>query len=191
MTPKKYSCLDVQFLCDADFKIETVQLKDIESIRQWRNSQMDVLRQKSVITAAQQRVYFDTHIFPSMRVGHPQNLLMSYFFQGQLIGYGGLVHISWENLRAEVSFLLDPSRVANPDVYARDFAKFLGLIKRLAFSELNLQRLFTETYIFRKLHISILESAGFEKEGVLKRHVLIDQKATDSVVHGCLNNDEK
>jgi hypothetical protein len=51
--------------------------------------------------------------------------------------------------------------------------------------------LFTETYDIRPLHISIIESAGFLREGVMHHHVRIDGHPVDSLIHGCLHSYEK
>ena len=49
------------------------------------------------------------HIWPDMPSLQPKNLLLAYMEDDNLIGYGGLVHIAWEHLRAEVSFYNDGS----------------------------------------------------------------------------------
>ena len=95
------------------------------------------------------------------------------------------MHIAWEHKRAELSFLLDPSRAER---YGADFAAFLRLIREMAFGEIGLQRLFTETYAMRTEHMEVLEQAGFEPEGAMRRHVLIDGRAVDAIIHGCLND---
>lgn len=170
------------------YAIRTIQPSDIEHIRQWRNAQMDVLRQKKEISRAEQIAYYEKQIWPSLDDANPQNVLLACLFNDQLIGYGGLVHVDWENQRAEVSFLLDPARTRDPKGYGYDFLAFLSLIKTLAFDDLKLQRLYTETYATRRHHISILEAADFSLEGVLRRHVVLDGRPVDSLIHACLND---
>jgi RimJ/RimL family protein N-acetyltransferase len=104
----------------------------------------------------------------------------------QFIGYGGLTNIDWVSRRAEVSFLVDPERAADPDVYRRDIGAFLGFLANLAFNELGLNRLFAETYAFRNFHIGLLERAGFSVEGRLREHAWTGQGLGDSIVHGLL-----
>jgi RimJ/RimL family protein N-acetyltransferase len=177
-----------QEFCDGEYAIAPVQPKQIESIRQWRNNQLDVLRQDEPISRQQQIDYYANHIWPSMARLMPKNIVMSYLYKGAPIGYGGLVHIAWQDLRAEVSFLLDTERAANEVTYSADFRRFLGLIKQLAFDELGFNRLFTETYNIRRLHIDALENSGFKREGVMCEHVRIDGLPIDSIIHGCLKN---
>lgn len=169
-----------------DHAITGLQPVHTEAIRQWRNAQMDVLRQREPISPEQQRRYFDTEVWPTLRMPHPPQLLLSFSHAGRPIGYGGLVHIAWPHRRAEVSFLLDPARTADPAAYAADFGAFLTLLKQLAFGPLGLQRLWTETYATRGHHIGVLEANGFAFEGRLRRHVILDGQPVDSLLHGCL-----
>jgi RimJ/RimL family protein N-acetyltransferase len=164
--------------------LRPIHADDIEAIRLWRNAQLDVLRQSNPITREEQERYFATRVWPFVNEPQPPQILLSYFDGGRHIGYGGLVHIAWEHKRAEVSFLLDPTRAAQ---YCADFATFLRLIREFAFRELGLQRLFTETYAMRTEHMQVLEDAGFQPEGVMRRHVLVGGRPVDSIIHGCLH----
>jgi RimJ/RimL family protein N-acetyltransferase len=188
---KSYACLVKQQFCDGEYAIAPVQPEQIECIRQWRNDQLDVLRQNGPISKQQQEDYYENRIWPSMAELMPTNIVMSFFYDGAPIGYGGLVHIAWHDLRAEVSFLLDTQRSTNEVTYSAEFQRFLGLIKQLAFDELGFNRLFTETYNIRQLHINTLESSGFNREGVMREHVFIDGVPVDSIIHGCLKNYER
>ena len=166
--------------------LRPIHADDIEAIRQWRNAQLEVLRQSKPITREEQERYFATHVWKSMMSAHPPQILVSCFEGNRHIGYGGLVHIAWEHKRAEVSFLLDPHRAADPSLYRRDFSTFLRLIGELAFRKRGLARLFTETYASRTAHIAILEESGFAREGVLRHHVWIGGRPVDSIIHGRL-----
>jgi RimJ/RimL family protein N-acetyltransferase len=186
-----YACLHQQLFELGPYTVSPVEEAQIERIRLWRNAQMDVLRQSAPIEPQQQVDYFAKHIWPTMALATPTNMLVSFFLDQQMIGYGGLVHIAWEYARAEISFLLSPDRVEDKDVYEADFSAFLTLMKHMAFDDLKMHRLFTETYDIRPLHIAILEHNGFVREGVLRQHVKINNKAIDVVLHGCLNQHEQ
>jgi 2-polyprenyl-3-methyl-5-hydroxy-6-metoxy-1,4-benzoquinol methylase/RimJ/RimL family protein N-acetyltransferase len=181
-----YSCLIRSKISCEEYSIRTVEPGDIESIRQWRNSQMDVLRQKKEISQEEQLAYYSKYIWPTLDYPYPENILLAYLKHDQLIGYGGLVHIGWEDRRGEVSFLLDPIRTSDKEAYKRDFLVFLSLIKSLAFEDLKLQKLYTETFASREYHIGVLEAAGFSLEGRMRQHVIINGQAIDSLIHGCL-----
>jgi RimJ/RimL family protein N-acetyltransferase len=85
-----------------------------------------------------------------------------------------------------VSFLVDPVRAADAEVYRRDMAAFLGFLADWSFGVLDLNRLFAETYVFRDFHISLLEEAGYRPEGRLREHVMTPDGLGDSVVHALL-----
>lgn len=188
---RRYACLSSQSFRDDGREIRPVQDGDIEAIRLWRNAQIDVLRQKQPITAESQKSYYERQIWPTMALPQPDNLLVGYLNDGKLIGYGGLVHIAWEHRRAEVSFLVDPARAGDDAIYRGDFALFLQLVKSLAFDDLGLNRLFTETYATRSRHIAVLEASGFRCEGTMRQHVIINEKPVDALVHGYLRSYER
>ncbi len=183
---RTYLCLPRKTISSGDYSLRVVQDSDIENIRCWRNEQMDVLRQSAFISADQQSQYYITHVWPEMATIYPKQILFSYFFKDMHIGYGGLVHIEWEHLRAEISFVLEPSLTKDISMYSQLFSSFLLLIQEVSFDLLNLERIFTETYCFRDHHISTLEANQFQREGVMKKHVRINDKPIDSIIHGCL-----
>jgi len=186
---KAYRCLPQQRFERAGYEVSPVQPEHIERIRVWRNAQLTVLRQRTPIEPGQQEQYYAGHVWPTMTDLHPPNVLMAYAAGTQVIGYGGLVHIAWLDRRAELSFLLSPDRGADSAQYASDFSAFIALMREVAFSALGLHRLFTETFATRRHHISVLEAAGFRREGTLRDHVCIDGTPTDSLLHGCLDTD--
>ncbi|HAA01362.1 MAG TPA: GNAT family protein [Flavobacteriales bacterium] len=185
---RDYSCWKESMVKIDDYSLRPVQDEDIESIRIWRNAQLDVLRQKEPITVEQQSMYFEKHIWPSMKLLQPSNILVSFFYKDNLIGYGGLVHISWQDLRAEMSFLLDPKYTIEEEKYSDLFSVYIALLKKMAFEQLGFHRLFTETFEIRSHHISVLEKNGFIREGLMKDHVIISGKYVNSIIHGSINS---
>jgi RimJ/RimL family protein N-acetyltransferase len=107
----------------------------------------------------------------------------------QLIGYGGLVNISWKDKRAEMSFLVSPEIAANANQYSAAISNFIGLIKTLVFDEMMFNRLFTETYEFRDFHIAQLVQNGFVQEGIMRQHIFENNRYCDSILHGMLRRD--
>jgi RimJ/RimL family protein N-acetyltransferase len=175
-------------LQDRDLSLRAVQPADIESIRQWRNAQMDVLRQTNVISAEAQKRYFAEYVWPQKDKSHPKQILLAIERNGELIGYGGLVHISWLDLRAEVSFLLAPTIEIHHHLRSEIFTDTLRLLQEFAFLDLSLSRLWTETYSNRIRHIHTLESVGFQLEGRLRNHVVMGNIFLDSLIHGSLSS---
>ncbi len=169
------------------YELVPLRKKDIHPIRRWRNAQIDVLRQNRLLTVAQQERYYAKEIAPTFKQHQPRQVLFSFLKDDQAIGYGGLTNLEWDHRRAEISFLVDTKISDHQNRYVEAFSKFLTLVKEIAFHELHLNRLFTETYAFRDLHIQALESAGFVREGRLLQHVFIKQEFCDSLIHGILS----
>jgi RimJ/RimL family protein N-acetyltransferase len=183
-----WKCLTRQRFVQGTYAIVPLEPEHIEPIRCWRNAQLDVLRQSAPITPPQQEAYFARHIWPTMAEAEPANILMALLRDQAHIGYGGLVHVSWADRRAELSFLVDPARAGDLERYRADFSAFLALAQQMAFEDLRLHRVFTETYAIRRHHIGILEAAGFVREGVMRDHVRIGGTFVDSILHGVVRD---
>ena len=162
--------------------------EDLLPIMEWRNAQIDILRQTEKLTPQMQQKYFQEVLRPSYGEGRPQQILFSFLIGKQLIGYGGLTHIDWDASRGEISFLLNTEHTQNLQTYQKEFSIFLQLLKRVAFGDLQLNRIFAETFDIRPYHIETLEQADFVYEGRLRQHVKIKGRYIDSVIHACLRS---
>lgn len=182
-----YKCLANSQISDQDgYQLIVTRKEDMENIRSWRNAQLDILRQQQPLTREEQENYFQSILLPSFEQQHPRQILFSFLHNQECIGYGGLTHIDWDSLRAEVSFLVNPERIQDPLLYNADFRHFLTLLCLIAFRDLNFHRLFTETFAFRKQHIDVLENFGFIREGVLRDHIYKREEWHHSIIHGLL-----
>ena len=184
----KYAVLADKQYSYLSYAVVPIRREDMPLIKEWRNAQIDVLRQARPLTDEDQRRYYEEAVLPTFSQTEPRMLLFSYLLDGRLIGYGGLTNLDWVNRRAEISFLLETSRTGerNRIQYEADFSAFLTLMKRIAFGELKLNRLFTETYDIRPWHVAVLEKNGFRPEGRMRQHVRIRGEYVDSLLHGCL-----
>lgn len=185
----QYMVLESREYARPPVTLRAVSDDDIELIRQWRNQQMEVLRQSSEISKASQDRYFREEVWPQMESPTPTQVLLAIDRNRELVGYGGLVNIDWSNCKAEISFLLAPELEKSDSQKSDIFSSFLGVMREVAFEEMNLNRLFTETYSFRSQHISILESNSFREEGLLRQNVILSGSPIDSVVHALLRSD--
>lgn len=181
-----YKCLKENYFKNQDYQIVAIRQEDIENIRVWRNAQIDVLRQKHILTYEAQQHYFQKHVWPTFQQENPSQILFSFLLHNKCIGYGGLTYLDWENGRAEVSFLVDPLRAEDETVYRKDFVHFLALLCHVAFEHLHLHRLFSETYAFRRTTLEGFNQLGFKQEGILREHVYKQGKWTDSLMLGLL-----
>lgn len=183
---QQYRCLDTQSFANGAYTLVSLRQQDIFAIKAWRNAQIKVLRQEKPLTDQDQQRYYEQVIVPTYSQKEPNMILLSFLLEGELIGYGGLVHIDWSSQRAEVSFLVEPARRKETQIYQKDFHAFFSLIKIIAFQNLQLHRLTTETFAFRHRTLLLLEQNGFRKEGRLQEHVRYHDGYVDSFVHGCI-----
>jgi RimJ/RimL family protein N-acetyltransferase len=181
-----FTCLKKNVQQTGDYKIVPLQEQDIFQIKDWRNEQIEILRQNKVLTDTDQNNYFKNIVNPSFTEKYPDIILFSFLLNELCIGYGGLTNISWLDKRAELSFLLNTKRIDDKNLYEQEFSTFISLIKKVAFDDLGFNRIFTETFDIRSHHISILEKNGFALEGRMKQHTLIKGQFTDSLIHGFL-----
>ena len=76
-----YKCLDRQEWSNEDYGLKVISPDSIESIRLWRNMQMDVLRQTKKISKIEQEDYFNKYIWPDMFLEKPKNILLCFYFR--------------------------------------------------------------------------------------------------------------
>lgn len=180
---KNYKILKNKVFKKDNFKLCAISLEDIEKIRIWRNQQLDNLRQQRKILKKEQIKYYKENIFEEFSKKNPKNIIFSLKQNSILIGYGGLVHISWINFRAEVSFVLNTQIENDKKKKFIYFQIFLDLIRELAFNHINLKKITTETYSFRNKEIHFLEKYGFKREGILKNNIYVKENFFDSYLH--------
>lgn len=185
----KYACLINQKYELNKYSLVPLREQDVFQIKKWRNEQMDILRQSKPLTDEEQLIYYKEKILPQFSVMTPEQILFSYLKEGVLIGYGGLTNIDWQSKKAEISFLLETSRTNDHQLHIREFRTFLTLVKTIAFDDLDLNRLYAETYDMRPHHVAALEECGFQFEGRMRQHAFKNGKYIDSLIHGCLKGD--
>ena len=124
----------------------SLNIRDAEKIRRWRNNQIKILRQNEIIKKDEQIKYFKKNII----INNNKLDLFAIDINEKLIGYGGLVNVSKKFKTAELSFLVDDNINHNSKLYETIFLNFLNFVKNYSFRIKNLRRLYTETYSFRK-----------------------------------------
>ena len=179
----EYKSKSLQKIFKKNKKFTWLTNQDIEKIRIWRNQQLYILRQNKKINSKNQKKYFKNFFRTNCKSKKPLNILFAIKEKNQLIGYGGLVHISWENKRAEISFLTKTSINESKIQYEKHMKDFFKFVINLSFTYLKLKKIYTETFTFRNLHIKIIEKLGFKKEGLLKQQYIKKNKKISSVLH--------
>jgi RimJ/RimL family protein N-acetyltransferase len=182
---KTYKALNKQVYSEGIYSIVPIRFEDRMDIMNWRNEQIYHLRQSQPLTIQDQDNYFNTIINQLFEAEKPNQLLFSFFENGNFIGYGGLVHINWEDKNAEISFVMKTE--LEKDNFAKYWSNYLKLIEKLAFEELNFHKIFTYAFDVRPHLYSVLESCGFSEEARLKEHCLFDGQFLDVVYHAKIN----
>lgn len=140
--------------------VEPIRYVDIYKIVDWRNRQINILRQNKQITHKEQFEYYCNKIYPSFFEDRPEQVLFSILDNNECIGYGGLVHI--EHDTAELSFLLKFSD-SHP-AFKNTFCNFFTFMRSVA-KDLRLSYITSEVYDKkeRKMIIKYMELLGFRE----------------------------
>lgn len=189
MEARGFSILSDKSFSHGAYSISSIKMSDAMPVMHWRNEQIDALRQRDPLTEESQREYFEKVVKVEFPKSQPNFILLRFTYQKKLIGYGGLVHINWQDKRAEVSFLLETIRAKNIGQYLSEFKIFLKLIKSVAFTQFALNEITTESYSHRQHHVQAIEECGFKRDGILRNHVRIDGNWADAVLGSCLRSE--
>lgn len=176
-----YKCLRVQEFNIDDFNLVPIRDEDRYKIMQWRNEQIFHLRQKKELTIEDQDAYFENIISKIFDEEQPDQILFSILQDKVCIGYGGLVHIDWQEKRAEISLLINTK--LEKSHFEKIWNLFLSLIERIAFYHINLDEIFTFSYEVRPKLYPILHQAGFIKKDRISNHITIKNKSIDALIH--------
>ena len=166
---------------DNRYQLRTIHWNDREAIRQWRNEQIEVLRQQNPLSVKEQDNYFSNVVLPQLTQDQPEQILFAFLEDSKLVGYGGFVHIAWADRRAEVSFLTETFRSTRQDLF-RDWLEYLNLLTEVA-KQIELHELTTETYVIRGPLIAFLENFGFSREIDVEDHHILGGVQASSVRH--------
>lgn len=178
----QYKCLNTNYVKKGDYSLVPVRNEDRYEILVWRNSQIDILRQKTVIEKEQQDIYFENVVAALFKKEKPEQILWSFFLNDKLIGYGGLVHIDWDAKHAEISFLLCNERNSNIDMFKTDWKMFLQMVIEIAFNDLKFNKIHTFAYDIREHYFEVMYELGFKLDARLKDHVMVKNKVVDVLI---------
>ena len=183
MSLKKYSFLRNNKISFKEYSLVPLRKSDIQNIRRWRNEQINVLRQKTLLSKNDQILYYENIIKKSFTKSQPDIILFSFLYCKKCIGYGGLVHVNWKLKSGEVSFVCDTKISNSKKSYQSSFSIFLNLIFKIAFDEMKLNKITSEVFDIRPWTREIQEKSGFNICDILKNHVMIEDKQIDSILY--------
>lgn len=181
-----YICLQQQEQHLGDFSIVPLRYEDRFQIMKWRNEQIYHLRQTKPLSESDQQNYFDNVVSVLYDNPKPDQILFSYLNKSVCIGYGGLVHINWTDLNAEISFIMDTA--LEKEHFSENWSNYLSMLKKVAFGDLRLHKIYTYAFDLRPHLYPIFEAEGFICEARLKEHCLYNGEYKDVVIHSTWNN---
>lgn len=184
----KYEIINYTSLKKGNLRLKPIEQNQIFTIMDWRNHQIDFLRQKSVLSKNSQLLYFKNVILKQIHSLLPTDIIFSVFELDVFIAYGGLTNIDWPNKTAEISYLSYPNSEDDFEIYCSRFTSFISIISNLAFENLRLKQLFTITYPQRISQIVCLDNSMLRSSSILYKNV--NDKYENTVIH-YLNNQNK
>jgi RimJ/RimL family protein N-acetyltransferase len=182
----QYKVLNKSRFCIDKYSLVPIRFEDRYDIMKWRNEQIYHLRQSEPLTKEVQDDYFNNVVSKLFVQDKPNQLLFSYLYKNECIGYGGMVHINWIDKNAEISFVMNTE--LEKDEFHKHWSIYLDLLHKVAFNELNFHKIYTYAFDLRPHLYSVLESAGFYKEAILKEHCRFEGKFIDVIIHSKINN---
>lgn len=180
-----YNCLSNQVFKSEVFAIEPIRDEDKYEILKIRNEQIYHLRQAKPLTVEAQENYFATVVAGLFEQEFPNQLLFSFFENGEFIGYGGLVHINWIDKNAEISFVMKTE--LEQEHFIKYWSNYLKLIEEVAFQELHFHKIYTYAFDLRPHLYEAMEGSGYYEEARLKEHCYFNSKFIDVVIHSKIN----
>lgn len=178
---RQYKCLNTQVFNNEEFSITPIRDEDKYEILKIRNEQIYHLRQAKPLTVEEQENYFATIVSNLFDQENPNQLLFSFFENEEFIGYGGLVHINWIDKNAEISFVMKTE--LEQEHFIKYWSKYLKLIEKVAFNELNFHKIYTYAFDLRPHLYDAMEFSGYHEEARLKEHCYFNSKFIDVVIH--------
>ena len=180
---RSYKCLAQQIFIVENYKLIPIRDEDRFQIMQWRNEQIEILRQKNPLTIEKQDTYFKEVISNLFEDVNPSQLLFSFLENDKLVGYGGLVHIDWESKNGEISFITKTSRNQEVQQFKSDWKQFLKILTTIATIHLRFNKIYTYAYDIRPALFSTLVENDFIQEAILKNHIFINGNLHHVLIH--------
>ena len=182
----QYKVLDKSRFCIDNFSLVPIRFEDRYDIMKWRNDQIYHLWQSEPLTKEVQDDYFNNVVSKLFAQDKPNQILFSYLYKNECIGYGGLVHINWIDKNAEISFVMNTE--LEKDEFHKHWSIYLDLLQKVAFNELNFHKIYTYAFDLRPHLYNVLESVGFYKEAILKEHCCFEGNFIDVIIHSKINS---
>jgi len=183
--PYNYNALNKNTFELNKFSLIPIRFEHRNEILLWRNEQLYHLRQKKKLNVNEQEIYFQNEIKPLFKLKNPNQILFSFLFENNLVGYGGLVHINWEKKNAELSFLIKTE--LDKKYFKKYWGIYISLIEKVAFEECGLKSIYTYSFELRPKLYEVLRENNFLLKKTIKNAKQFKGKHINALIHEKLN----
>jgi RimJ/RimL family protein N-acetyltransferase len=177
-------------MIDFGYGIQLDTLDKAPMAREWRNQKAvyENCRQVGLISEANQKKWLETGDVQNMfAVILPNRLDCSDEIEYYPVGVAGLCSIHPFHRTAEISLYIAEGYHSNAPVgTAKSIIKTLAAY---AFEDLNLNRIFGETFYTNTIELLNLDDLGFVTEGTLRQSYYKNGRYIDSVIQSLLRSD--
>lgn len=157
-----------------------VEQKDLVLLRDWANQ--DRIRKHSHRHTLLNMI--DQFKWYKKIIGTRQFEMFMVLKNRNPVGLCGLTHINWKDRSAVISYYL--GKQTNPAIDVTLGLEVYEFLKKKAFKEFNLNRLWGEAFSFNEGGIRLALQCGFKKEGIKRQSVFWNGKYWDSIIVGML-----
>ena len=182
---RSYRVLKNQVFENGKYSIVPIRSDDRHDIMKWRNDQIYHLRQKELLSKETQDKYFSNVVEKLFDLSSPNQLLFSFLKDQKCVGYGGLVHINWEDKHAEISFVMKTS--LENDYFHEYWSEYLDLIEKVAFEDIKFNKIFVYAFDLRPRLYEVMNDSFYTNEAVLKKHHMFNNQYVDVLIFSKFN----
>ncbi len=168
--------------------LTTIENEDLEVLRQWRNQPeyRKYFREYREISKHMQETWYQSKV-----IGDPNTIMFAIKNKAtnELLGCCGLCYINWINRHGDLSLYIGWENSYIDELgFAQEACR---LLFNYGFSELNLNKVWTEIYEFDHKKYKLYHSLGFHDDGLLRQQYFHDGKLWDSYILSLLRKDWK
>lgn len=156
-----------------------VKREDLKQLMDWRNIPdfRKHFREYRELNMPLQEKWYEEVV-----LGDPRTIMFSIkrLKDGRLLGCCGFVYIAWVYRHADLSLYIGwKGSYIDDEGYAKEACR---LMLDHGFKELNLNKIWTEIYIFDKKKKKLYDEFGFKIDGILRENYFYDGKFWDSYI---------
>lgn len=172
-------------MIDYGFGVYLDTIEKAEMARDWRNDYTIncFFRQTGLISEKHHEKWLEDIESSNTRMFSIADIETDYYF-----GVCGLTSIDFIHRKAEISCYSVPHSSDNKKNEDHEY-NAIKTITHFGFNELNINRIWAETFETHKNHLDILDYLGFKREAVLRESYYKNGRYLNSVIHSMLKKD--